>query len=258
MPFDGVLWVHPQLVAEVGRGPMVPDRAYFAVQRRFAERWATLASMPIETAYLECTTWYLQAAGLGREFDPNHPVWQKLVDQVQSSADPDGVVHAAALQNEPEVPPGPVLDWSWDADDQCVRLHFFPQRSADGHPLAGLHLPERQREFRDLVRRAALEHPDAAWLRGRSWLYSIEAYRRIFPDVFIAGLEPSEHDLQFLACWGQLLDGAWRTRSDVASLLLRGVAIASTTDDLEAAFPYAMQQSRVPFSAMVAQAALED
>ena len=102
------------------------------------------------------------------------------------------------------------------------------------------------------MRRAALEHPDAAWLRGRSWLYSIEAYRRIFPDVFIAGLEPREPDLQFLACWGQLLDGAWRTRTDVASVLLHGVELASTTDELEAAFPYAMQQSRVPFSSVVA------
>ena len=231
---------------------MVPDRAFFAVQRRFAERWADVASVPIETAYLECTTWYLQAAGLDREFDPDHPTWRELVAQVQASADPDGVVHAAAVQNEPDVPPGPVLDWSWDADDRCVRLHFFPQRSSDGHPLAQRHLPERQREFRDLVRRAALEHPDAAWLRGRSWLYSIDAYRRIFPDVFIAGLEPLEPDLQFLACWGQLLDGAWRTRTDVASRLLQAAELASTLDELETAFPYAMQQSRVPFSSVLA------
>jgi hypothetical protein len=237
---------------------MVPDRAYFAVQRRFAERWAALASVPTETAYLECTTWYHQAAGLGREFDPRHATWQKLIAEVSDSADPDGVVHAAALRNEPDVPAGPVLDWSWDADGQTVRLHFFPQRSADGHPLAHRHLPDRQREFRDLVRRAAIEHPGAAWLRGRSWLYSIEAYRRIFPEVFVAALEPLEPDLQFLACWGQLLDGAWRTRNDVASVLLRGVAVASTTNELEAAFPYAMQQSRVPFSSVVAQQGQED
>ena len=209
--------------------------------------------MSIETAYLECTTWYLQAAGLDREFDPRHPTWQKLLAQVQASADPDGVVHAAALRNEPEVSPGPVLDWAWEADDRCVRLHFYGERSPDGHPLAQEQLPERQREFRDLIRRAALEHPDAAWLRGGSWLYSVEAYRRIFPAAFIAGLGPSEHDLQFLACWGQLLDGAWRTRTDVASRLLQAVEIASTTDELEAAFPYPMQRSRVPFSSVLAQ-----
>jgi hypothetical protein len=232
---------------------MVPDRAYFAVQRRFAERWAALASVPIETAYLECTTWYLQAAGLGRDFDPDHPTWHKLVAEIRAAADPDGVVHAAALRNEPDVSPGPVLDYSWEADDQCVRIHFYGERSSDGHPLARRHLPERQRELRDLMRRAALEHPEAAWFRGRSWLYSREAYRRIFPEVFLAGMEPLAPELQFLACWGQLLDGAWRTRTDVASVLVHGIEIASTTGELEAAFPHAMQQSRVPFN-VVAQA----
>ena len=237
---------------------MVPDRAFFAVQRRFAERWAAVASVPLETAYLECTTWYLQATGLGRQFDAEHPTWRELVAEVRSAADPDGVVHAAAVRNEPEVSPGPVIDWSWDAEDQCVRIHFFGERSLDGHPLARRHLPERQRELRDLVRRAALEHAEPAWLRGRSWLYGIEAYRRIFPEVFIAGLEPLEPDLQFLACWGQLLDGEWRTRSDVASVLLHAVELASTTDDLLAAFPFVMQQSKVPLGAVVAQVAMED
>jgi hypothetical protein len=235
---------------------MVPDRAYFAAQRRFAERWAALASVPVETAYLECTTWYLQAAGLGREFDPDHPTWQSLVAEVSAAADPDSVVHAAALRNEPTVSAGPVLDWAWEADDRCVRIHFLAERSSTGHPLARRHLLERQGELRDLVRRAGLEHPEAAWFRGRSWLYSLEAYRRIFPEVFVAGLEPRAPDLQFLACWGQLLDGAWRSRTDIASSLLQSVELASTTDELEAAFPYSMQQSMVPFSA-IATIALE-
>jgi hypothetical protein len=231
---------------------MVPDRTFFAVQRRFAERWAVLASVPIEAAYLECTTWYRQAAGLGREFDSGHPAWREFVAEVRKAADPDAVVHAAAVRNERNVLPGPVLDWVWEPEDRSVRIHFLGERSAHAHPLARRHLPERRRELRDLVRHAALEHPEAAWLRGRSWLYALEAYRRIFPEVFVAGLEPHPPDLQFLACWGQLLDGAWRTRTDVASAVLHAVELASTTSDLEAAFPYAMQQSRIPFGAVVA------
>ena len=213
---------------------------------------AALASVPIETAYLECTTWYRQAAGLGREFDAGHPTWRRLVAEVRQAADPDAVVHAAAVRNEPEVLPGPVIDWAWEAEDRSVRIQFLGERSRDGHPLARRHLPERRREWRHLVCRAALEHPDAAWLRGRSWLYALEAYRRIFPEVFVAGLEPRETDLQFLACWGQLLDGAWRIRTDVASAFLHAVELAANTGDLETAFPYGMQQSRIPFSVVVA------
>ena len=237
---------------------MVPDRAFFEVQRQFAERWAALASVPFETAYLECTTWYLQAAGLDRGFDSEHRTWRALVAEVRNAADPDGVVHAGRQRNEPKISPGPVLDWAWDTEDQCVRIHFLGERSLDGHPLARRHLPERQRELRDLVRRAARNHPEAAWFRGRSWSYGVEAYRRIFPEFFLAGLEPREPDLQFLACWGQLLDGAWRTRSDNASVLLHAVELASTTDELLAAFPYAMQQSTIPFSDLMAHVVLED
>ena len=87
---------------------------------------------------------------------------------------------------------------------------------------------------------------------------SVEAYRRIFPEVFLAGLERREPDLQFLACWGQLLDGAWRTRSDTASVLLHAVELASTTDDLLTAFPFVMQESKIPFNVLVAAVAQEN
>ena len=86
---------------------MLPDRTFFATQQRFAERWAAVASVPIETAYLECTTWYHQAAGLGRDFDPSHPDWQQLVAEVVASREPGAVVQAWAIVRERRVEPAP-------------------------------------------------------------------------------------------------------------------------------------------------------
>ena len=111
--------------------PMVPDRAYFAVQRQFAERWADVASVPIETAYLECTTWYLQAAGLGREFDPDHPTWQKLVAEVRlrpipmawSTRLPCGTSRMCR-RDRSSIGPG-------RRTIGAVRIHFFGERSSD-------------------------------------------------------------------------------------------------------------------------------
>ena len=91
---------------------MVPDRVLFAVQRQFAERWSAVASVPIGDAYLECTTWYHQAADLGHDFDPNHPEWQQLLAEVAAASDPDAVVHAWARANERPAAPGPVIDFS--------------------------------------------------------------------------------------------------------------------------------------------------
>ena len=107
---------------------MVPDRSFFATQQRFAERWADLASVPIEAAYLECTTWYHQAAGLGRDFDPSHPDWQRLVAEVAVSPEPDAVVHAWAVARSRAVGPGAVLDFAWSAED-TDRTHQLSGRA---------------------------------------------------------------------------------------------------------------------------------
>lgn len=231
---------------------MVPDRQFFATQRRFAERWAAVESVPIETAYLECTTWYRQAAGVGRDFDADDPDWLRLLAEVASSPDPDGAVHAWALTNERPIRPGPVLDFVWSPEDRTVRLHFLAERAPDQRALGVEHLAQRRRELREAVTRAAAEHPEAEWVRGRSWLYGLEAYRRIFPSVFLDGLAVEPPDLQFFAIWGQLLDRSWRTRPDVAGGLLARVERAETSADLEAAFPIPMRQTRAPLAAVVA------
>ena len=206
---------------------MLPDRTFFATQQRFAERWAAVASVPIETAYLECTTWYHQAAGLSRDFDPSHPDWQRLVAEVAASREPGAVVHAWAVACERPVEPGPVLDFAWSADDRTVRLNFLGERSRERSPLSDAQLPDRRRELRDLMKRAANDHPEAESLRGRSWLYGLDAYRRIFPPVFLADLAVERPDLQFLAIWGQLLHRNGGSRSEIAAKLLVAADAAS-------------------------------
>lgn len=231
---------------------VVPDRAFFAVQRRFAERWAVVASVPIADAYLECTTWYHLAAGLGRDFDAHHVTWQRLLAEVATGPDPDAVVHAWARAHERPITPGPVLGSSWSAEDRELRLHFVGERCRTGNPLADDQLAERRAELRDVVRRAAAEHSGDVWLRGKSWLYGLASYRRIFPQVFLDGLTVEPPDLQFLAVWGQVLDRRWRTRLDVAAELLARADAAATTADLEAAFPMPMRLTRVPLAEVAA------
>jgi hypothetical protein len=231
---------------------VVPDRTFFAVQRRFAERWASVASIAVEEAYLECTTWYHQAADLGRDFDPSNADWRRLLEEMASSPDPDAVVHAWARANEKPITIGPVLDSSWAPEDREVRLLFHPERSRGGNPLGDDELAERRAELRDVVRRAATEHPDAVWLRGKSWLYGLASYRRIFPAVFLDGLVVEPPEMQFLATWGQLLDRRWRARPDVAADLLARADAAGTTADLEAAFPIPMRLTRAPLEDVAA------
>ena len=172
--------------------------------------------------------------------------------EVAAGADPDAVVHTWARASEKPVAPGPVLDFTWSAEDREVQLIFFGERCRTGDPLGDDQLPERRAELRDLVRRATTEHPDAVRLRGKSWLYGLASYRRIFPAVFLDGLTDGPPETQFLAIWGQLLDRRWRTRPDVAAELLARARTAGTTHELEAAFPIPMRLTRVPLAEVAA------
>ena len=67
-----------------------------------------------------------------------------------------------------------------------------------------------QRDFFDLViqfarRMAELlahlvrHHPETQVLRGSSWLYNIQAYRRLFPDEYIQNSTPTGYPLHRMA-----------------------------------------------------------
>lgn len=49
------------------------------------------------------------------------------------------------------------------------------------------------------------EWPNAQLVIGRSWLYNLAAYRRLFPPMFGESATPIEPELQYRALWGQFL-----------------------------------------------------
>jgi hypothetical protein len=231
---------------------MVPDRRYFAIQAAFAERWAAVTGIPLAQAYLECTTWYHQVGQFGRDFDATNRGWLQLMDRLSRTDDRPRVLHRMAIADRRATPDGPVLDYAWDPERAEVRLNFLGERSSGAtSPLAISNREARRHELRELVARAMQEHPNARTIRGRSWLYSLEAYRRIFPPVFLANLAPVAPDLQFLACWGQFLDRKGRVRHESADAFLARLAGADTTAALLSAFPYAMLETRIRIGTFV-------
>ena len=231
---------------------MRPSPAFFGIQRAFAHRWAELAGCPDDQAYLECTTWYHQVCRLGRDFDPRNSAWRRFLADLAEAEDPVGFIHrTVAAFGDAQSPSASVFDYAWDPDTRTARLHFEANGSNDVSPLAHEAMRLRQREVGDVIARALSEHPQAAWVRGKSWLYNLEAYRRLFPPSFIAGLTAVEHDLQFLASWGQFLDRRGDTRAAMVEPFLARIAAASTTTELEDAFPFRILETRAPVADFV-------
>jgi hypothetical protein len=230
-----------------------PDPSFFGLQRRFADRWAELAGCSRDEAYLECTTWYHQVCGLGRDFDPEHPEWRRFLRVRAEAEDADALVATRAAAGGADAPPSAsAFDYAWDGDAATVRLHFQSHGVRHRSALARDEIPRRREELRVVIVRARREHPEAAWVRGRSWLYNLEAYRRLFPPSFIAGLVPDEHDLQFLATWGQFLTRQGDTRPAMADAFRSRVDSSSNTAELEEAFPFGILETRAAIEDFVA------
>jgi len=73
---------------------------------------------------------------------------------------------------------------------------------------------------------------------GGSWLYHLEAYRRLFPPGFLASAQAEEPDARFLALWGQFLDHQGQVKPDMAQRFERAVDRAGSLAELMACFPY--------------------
>jgi hypothetical protein len=66
-----------------------------------------------------------------------------------------------------------------------VRIHFPGGDAADGAgPLARHKVGRRQAELAAMTRSIRERFPEAEAIRGGSWLYNLEAYRRLFPPAF--------------------------------------------------------------------------
>lgn len=90
--------------------------------------------------------------------------------------------------------------------DGTVRIHFLDRDSADGvGPLASRKRARRHGDLARMIKWVLREHPEAKTIRGRSWLYHREAYRRLFPPAYVATREPVDEGLSFQGsgCWGQ-------------------------------------------------------
>ena len=95
-------------------------------------------------------------------------------------------------------------------------------------------LLERSHEDRRRAELAAMfldvreSAPDARAVRGNSWLYNLDAYRRLFPPAYTRAMEEtSEDEFGYLALWGQFYDRDWEPRPGPAAALLAAAAAAA-------------------------------
>ena len=157
-------------------------------------------------ALLDYTNLYIRF-GLGRDFSPANPIWQEYLAGLRDTDSPCEWTYRFYLTRPRDVAaPGIVATLGCFAyallKDGRIRLHFL-NAETDGHPPLGSE--RRGRRVADMtalfahVKRTLHEPPRVI---GASWLYNLQAYRRLFPESYLAMATCSITDFGTCPCGG--------------------------------------------------------
>jgi hypothetical protein len=171
---------------------------YFEIQLRFAARMAELTGMSLgEAAY--------RHTNLSRRFGQGIPIltapteaWLEFVERLETTGSvaeqvalSQAMFRAVVDEKLPLAGQDGFGCFAFEAPkDGVVKIHFNNRDTDDdGGPLASVKIGRRRAELAAMTRRIAEKHPDATAIAGRSWLYNLEAYRRLFPPAYAATRE---------------------------------------------------------------------
>ena len=221
---------------------MLCARAFFELQLAFARKVAALSGLPLHRALFDHTNLYIRF-GLGRAFDPAHPRWREYLAGLAEAADPAGWTHDFYLAD-----PAPFAAPEVIARVGCfsysrlpggqLRLHF-ENAEPDGHsPLARDRAERRRAELRALFAPLGRASDAAPTVIGTSWLYNLEAYRRLFAPAYLATARPIIGRFRHMPLWGQFLDRRGEVREGPARQFRERLDRQTRLDDLDGCFPF--------------------
>jgi hypothetical protein len=205
---------------------------YVDVQLRFAAEIARRTDRPLSDAALQFTNLH-RRLGLGRvEGGGANPAWAHYaarLDLCGSASERAAWTRSFFLDLPPEPRASrPFGCFSYELldADRIVRIHFGNRDSDDGaSPLAPAKADRRRSELAAMFRSIRERHPAARTVWGGSWLYNLEAYRRLFPPDYVASaFAPQRVRLDGTSSWGQLLDFRGEVKPAVRQALLAGLA----------------------------------
>ncbi len=216
-------------------------RAFFDLQLEFAERVARLSGLRLADALLRYTNFYIRF-GLGREPDHTHPGWQEYVAGLREARDRREWTYRFYLERAQAVAGPPVtakfgcFAYSRLREDR-LRLHFENTETDGASSLGSARRSERVADLAALFAHVKATQCEPLSVVGASWLYNLEAYRRLFPKPYLESARVVRDRFQRMPLWGQFLDRHGSIKQNLADQLLERLARQSSLENLDRCFP---------------------
>lgn len=225
-------------------------RSFFELQLHFARTVAALSGMSLARALLQYTNLYVRF-GLGRAFDPDHPTWREYLAGLARVDDGVEWTHRFYLTRS-DARAGPAVaatfgcfSYALPADGR-LRLHFRNAETGGRSPLAIEGMERRVAELRALFLHVRQSLREPLRVVGASWLYNLPAYRRLFPDSYLASARVLGGRFQHMPLWGQFVDRHGEVRNTMARSFLERVERQASVGGLEECFPFQVLSPEAP------------
>ena len=219
---------------------MTYARAFFDLQLDFALKVSALSGLPLARTALDYTNFYIRF-GLGRDFDPAHPVWREYAAGLEALDPREWTYRFYSTRARPVTVPALVATFGCFAyarpTPERIRLHF-QNTEAGGH--APLAMDRRDRRVADLT--ALFSHVKGTAgqplrVAGVSWLYNVDAYRRLFPPSYVATARPAGDRFRNMPLWGQFVNRRGEIREREAEQFRERLARQPDLESLSRCFP---------------------
>ena len=121
--------------------------------------------------------------------------------------------------------------------DDRIRLHFENAQTDGGSSLGSSRRSQRLADLAALFGHVKLTERGSPRVVGASWLYNLEAYRRLFPKSYLATARELHGRFQHMPLWGQFVDRHGEIKKDMARQLLDRLERQSSLEGLNQCFP---------------------
>ena len=232
---------------------MVYAKAFFDLQLQFADKVTELSGLPFTRVLLEYTNLYIRF-GLGRDFHPAHPIWQAYLAGLQDTNDRREwtyrfyLTRAEAMAGPPVVATFGCFSYALSPGDR-IRLHF-QNADTEGHSSLGIAcLGQRRADLTTLFGHVQWTLPERVQVVGVSWLYNLEAYRRLFPVSYVSTARVISDRFQSMPLWGQFLDRHGGIKESMARPFLARLERQMSVERLHECFPFQVLTVEAPVQA---------
>lgn len=233
-------------------------REFFGVQLHYAGMLSAKAGMPLAEAITFHTNFHrLFAYGNLGKMKPD-PDFLALVGEVVALAPAKRLDHLIAAYAKRAADPWPPERFPFGNHFACeapndagiVRIHFRNRFNTDEHgPLHASSMAQRRADLTAMFAFVAERWPDATAINGASWLYNMEAYRRLFPADYGASRTPmiGPRSTHGLSTWGQFLDFRGRAKPEIVETFKRRLDALDVAEPW-LSFPYQVLATTAPLA----------